>query len=199
MSRAVIGLLIVFALAIFARVLPHLPNSTPIMALCIFAGWHYRLSMALLFTLMSLLISDLLLAWMHHTAFLGVWSLFTYSGFLWVTIAAHKMQTSSQYQFIFISSIVYWVWTNFGVWLSAYYSHDLSGLMACYTLALPFLGYSLLGNLVWLILFDAFFCVFLIRLKNHHLSFRSIIHSLAFYPFSTKTYTFNHTLPTDNI
>jgi hypothetical protein len=45
-------------------------------------------------------------------------------------------------------SIVFFVITNFAVWLgSGYYPQTLSGLLTSYTLAIPFFHYTLLGDL----------------------------------------------------
>ena len=47
-------------------------------------------------------------------------------------------------------SVAFFAWTNFGVWLlSGMYPHTAPGLVACYTLALPFLRNSLLGDVAF--------------------------------------------------
>lgn len=46
-----------------------------------------------------------------------------------------------------VSVLFFFVWTNFGVWLF-WYSKTFEGLVQCYTLALPFLGNQLKGNLI---------------------------------------------------
>ena len=43
--------------------------------------------------------------------------------------------------------IFYFV-TNFGVWSLGSYGYSLNGLILCYMLALPFLGYSLVSTLI---------------------------------------------------
>jgi hypothetical protein len=48
------------------------------------------------------------------------------------------------------SSALFFVGTNFAVWVSSgMYEHTLSGLVSCYVAALPFLRNSLLGDLFW--------------------------------------------------
>lgn len=48
-----------------------------------------------------------------------------------------------------ISSLFFFFWTNFGVWLiSDWYPHTWHGLIFCYIMGLPFLKMNLLGNLV---------------------------------------------------
>ena len=46
---------------------------------------------------------------------------------------------------IFKSSVVFFVVSNFGVWLLGY-PNSLSGFISCYTLALPFLLNTVLGD-----------------------------------------------------
>ncbi|MFN7098516.1 MAG: DUF6580 family putative transport protein, partial [Gammaproteobacteria bacterium] len=43
----------------------------------------------------------------------------------------------------------YWLWSNLGVWLAGWYSYSISGLLNCYSMALPFLSHALLGNVCW--------------------------------------------------
>lgn len=48
-----------------------------------------------------------------------------------------------------VSTLVFYAWTNFGVWhLSGMYPHTLAGLEMSYINALPFLRNQLLGNLL---------------------------------------------------
>ena len=49
---------------------------------------------------------------------------------------------------IFLSSTVFFLISNFGVWLLGY-PHTLEGLITCYTLAIPFFGNTLIGDLMF--------------------------------------------------
>jgi hypothetical protein len=58
------------------------------------------------------------------------------------------------------SSLFFWTWTNFGVWLmndGITYSRNLQGLLACFVAAIPFLGNALVADLAWGLLFFASF------------------------------------------
>jgi hypothetical protein len=47
-----------------------------------------------------------------------------------------------------LSSVVFFVVTNLGVWLGGYgYAHTWDGLVECFTLAIPFFQYTLAGDL----------------------------------------------------
>ena len=59
-------------------------------------------------------------------------------------------------------STIFYLISNFGVWaFSPMYAKTLTGLVQCYSLALPFYGTSLMGDLVYsAILFGAYQLVF---------------------------------------
>ena len=49
---------------------------------------------------------------------------------------------------VLLSSIVFFLFTNFGVWLIGY-PKTLEGLITCYIAAIPFFGYTLAGDLFY--------------------------------------------------
>ncbi len=140
---------------VFGRLIPHLPNMTPLTSLSILAGVVFSRRIALLIIAVTLLLSNLLLTVLFHYPFFGAWTIFTSSGFLLIVLASSYQLKTQQFANVLVFGVVagagYWLWTNFGVWLfSGFYEHTGSGLIACYTLALPFLQNSLLGVVVWL-------------------------------------------------
>ena len=49
-----------------------------------------------------------------------------------------------------MSSLLFFVLTNFGVWLvNGYYPHTVAGLAACYVAAIPFFQNSIAGDLFY--------------------------------------------------
>ena len=55
------------------------------------------------------------------------------------------------------ASTAFFLISNFGVWISGWYSLTLGGLAACYVNAIPFYGYTLVGDLAFTgILFGAY-------------------------------------------
>jgi hypothetical protein len=48
-----------------------------------------------------------------------------------------------------VSSTLFFVISNFGVWATGSYPANLSGLAACYAAAVPFFQYTLAGDLVY--------------------------------------------------
>jgi len=71
-------------------------------------------------------------------------SLFVYTAFLLVSFIGTKTKKPSVYT-ILLGSLSFFIVTNFGVWLIGY-PKTWTGLIECYTLALPFFRNSLLGD-----------------------------------------------------
>jgi hypothetical protein len=154
-------ILLWISIAILGRIIPHPPNATPLAALTILSGYAFRKNWAILITLVSLGVSDILLALLQQQPMFGDWSLFTYSGFILVAyLAPRKARATSQSplqklcEYVVWSTFGYWFWTNFGTWLmSSMYSHDAAGFLDCYLAALPFLRNALLANIVYVLIF----------------------------------------------
>jgi hypothetical protein len=139
--------------AVVGRVIPHPANVTPFTNICLWSGQKLSKWLALLTVIVGLIISDALLALIYHYPIFGVWTIFTYSGFLAITFFSTKIeleQTKSFILFLLTSSVGFWLWTNFGSWLyMPIYPKTLQGLISCYTFALPFLRNQLLGDGIW--------------------------------------------------
>ncbi len=128
-------------LAAFLRVIPHPLNFTPVTSLALFSGVMFsRKWMSLGIPLVAMILSDMVLG------FYSI-SLWVYIAFISITIFGwfiNKMNINS----ILLSSIIFFIISNFGVWVLGY-PHTIEGLILCYTMAIPFFGYSIIGDLFW--------------------------------------------------
>ncbi len=144
--------LLALLVAIFAaaamRLVPHPPNFSPIAAMALFSGAYLpRRALAFVAPLAALLLSDLVLgfyAGMNFVYFsfaltvLIGWALASRRTPLWVGAAA------------IASSLLFFVLTNFGMWLfSGFYPRTVEGLAACYVAAIPFFQNTLAGDLFY--------------------------------------------------
>lgn len=164
-----ISWLVVF-IGIVSRVIPHVPDFTPMTVFVFFlaqcSGWRYceegGLPLRTLFAsrrgcgnlvcvALMLVVSDLLVSFVYGNAPFGSWSIFTYS--MYAAIIVYAILSKAKNKFILVNGVLaflFWLWTNFGTFvMTEMYPHTLSGFVACYAAALPFLGYSLLGAVVW--------------------------------------------------
>ena len=135
-ERVLISFIIV---AVLVRLIPHPPNVAPITAVALFTGTHFsRKHWAMLMPILAMLVTDVFLGFSMITpivylAFVGVTAL----GFV-----LKKMNIGT----VLLSSLLFFVVTNLGVWF-LYYPLTPEGLMTCFTLALPFFGYAVVGDL----------------------------------------------------
>lgn len=148
--------LVWIVLTIFARLIPHPPNVTPLTAVGLFSGSKMPRSLSIAVSLGALLLSDLALAYISGYPAFGYWSLFTYSGFLLIVLAGYWIGENASalktFATLLGSSLGFWLWTNFGIWATndhGLYSKTISGLLNCYVNALPFLANSIAGDLIW--------------------------------------------------
>jgi hypothetical protein len=141
------------ALSALGRLVPHAPNFTPLGASCLFAGSRIAGWMAYLLPLAVMFATD---------PFLGGYtrsSPLIYLSFMinvWIGRRMVSKPTAVRVgSAAFLCSLQFFLISNFAVWMngalrgSHYYSADFSGLMACYTAALPFFGRTLGGDLFY--------------------------------------------------
>ena len=125
-------------IAVIFRLVPHMPNVTPITAMALFSGVYLNnKKLAFIIPLLAMFLSDLFLGFSGLTLFVYVaFILVSYIGF-----SSKKITIKT----ILLSSISFFLITNFGVWLIAY-PKTLNGLLECYTLAIPFFRNSIIGD-----------------------------------------------------
>lgn len=151
MGQNQLGIVLVI-FGILGRLIPHIPNVNPLTSIGLIAGVNLSRCVAFFVLFITMFISDVGLALLLGYPIFSYWTLFTYTGFAAITFAGSKLRCSQQALpfYIFCSSLGFWIWTNFGVWLTSnLYSKTLAGLSDCYIAALPFLRNSLVGDMAW--------------------------------------------------
>ncbi|MDG1779170.1 MAG: hypothetical protein P8H23_07490 [Flavobacteriaceae bacterium] len=134
-------LVLFMIVAVLFRLVPHLPNFTPVTAIALFGGLYIsNRILAFALPLVIMFISDIFLGFSSIT-------LFVYSAFLFVTFIGTIRKKPSAFT-ILLGSLSFFIITNFGVWLLGY-PKTWIGLAECYTLALPFFRNSLMGDLFY--------------------------------------------------
>jgi len=150
---------ILFLIGLLSRIIPHVPNATGIICASLAIGTFQSRNKAFLITLLMWIISDIALSFMYESPIFGSWTLFTYSGALGLTFMGSfltKITLKRTLIFLLFGSFLFWLWTNFSIWLlSEMYLHTFSGLIAFYVATLPFLKNQFGVNVVWLATFTA--------------------------------------------
>jgi len=129
----------------FSRIMPHPPNFTAIGAISILGGLYFGKNyLAFLIPISAMLISDFLLG---YKIAISVYIAFLMIIPLGINIKS-KISNLSILKTSIYASIMFFLITNFSVWLSsALYPDNLYGLFICYTAGIPFFFNTLLGNL----------------------------------------------------
>ena len=153
-------LLVITGIILFAalmRLVPHYPNFTPIAAVALFGGAHFGKRMhAFMIPFIALLISDLFLGF--HNLMIPV-----YLSFILVVLLGRLMRNNIKIPFVIGGSLagstLFFLVTNAAVWItSPMYPNTFQGLMASYTMAIPFYHAGLLGDLFYnTVLFGSFY------------------------------------------
>ncbi len=135
-------------LAALSRLMPHPWNDTPIAAMALFGGAHFEKTSAAYFVAFAaLFLSDLFLGF--HSTMLFVYVGFGLTVFLG-TALKHNRTLMAVPMSAVASSLLFYLITNFGSWLTdPMYTKTLSGLLQSYLAGLPFLRNGLLGDLFY--------------------------------------------------
>jgi hypothetical protein len=141
---------IAILLAAFSRILPHPFNFTPIAAMALFGGACFsdkRLAFAV--PLLSMAISDVVLQIIAGTGWHNT-ILYVYVSFLFITLIGITIRQNIRAGNIIacslISSILFFLVTNFGVWATSGFEGGLAGLIGVYALGIPFYNNELFGS-----------------------------------------------------
>lgn len=145
------------ALTVFgaiARLLPHPPNFAPVGATSVFAGARLPVWQAYLVPLLLMAVTDPIIYASYGIPFSFVSRAWVYGSFLISVAIGRRLRHTEKAAYIvlalFASAVQFFVISNFGVWLgSAQYAQSTAGLMACYAAAIPFFGWTLLGDVCY--------------------------------------------------
>jgi|SRR4051812_4597559 hypothetical protein len=148
-------------IAAISRVFPHIPNFTPIAAMALFGGAHFKdKSSAFIVPLLSMFISDCLIQLITGTGFHDT-IIVVYTCIALITcIGMYIKKVSVQAVLIasLASSLLFFIITNFAVWVVWGSQQGIAGLVTTYTMGIPFFGATLAGDLFYNgILFGSFY------------------------------------------
>ncbi|MCF7887501.1 MAG: hypothetical protein K9L71_03720 [Candidatus Omnitrophica bacterium] len=137
-------------IGISTRLIPHFPNFAPIAAVALFSGVYWKKKYGWLLPLGIFIASDLIVG-IHQTI------LFTWGSIVLIYFLGKMLQTrktvGNTLLFTLVSSVLFFLITNFGVWLMGWYPQNLAGLVSCYANALPFFRISLISNFAYVTIF----------------------------------------------
>ena len=140
-----IGILLALAVS---RFIPHPPNFTILISLSFYVPSLLGVKF-LPFVLFSFIFTDIIIGF-HNTLF-----------FTWGSVLIVGMLSKYIYGSFFtrlcgacLGALIFFIITNFGVWLSGLYGYNVEGIIKCYVLAIPFFGYTLISTLLFSLIIE---------------------------------------------
>jgi len=141
----------ILVLGVLSRVLLHIPNFTPVIAIALFSGVYFEKKQAIILPLILFALSDLIIGF-HNTMF------FTWGSMLLIVSIGFWLRQHKNVSMIFAASvgsaILFFLVSNLGVWMTGeLYSRTLAGLTECFVMAVPFFKTTLLSTLIYTAIF----------------------------------------------
>jgi hypothetical protein len=145
-NKQYIFLVAIMAFGLLLRLIPHLPNFSPVLGVALFAGVYFKNKwFAPIIPLGILLATDVYLGFYSEIAFVYIPFLITVVlGFA----LRKRLNPFTLFGFSILSSVMFFIISNLGTFLLAnIYPQTVAGLTECYTLAIPFFRNAILGDL----------------------------------------------------
>ena len=126
-----------------SRFIPHPPNFTSLIALSFYIpailGIRYLPALVI-----SFVVTDVVIG-LHSITF------FTWGSVIIIGLISVYFTFSilSRLSGALLGALIFYLISNFGVWITGSYGYTIEGLIACYTLAIPFFGYTLVSTIVF--------------------------------------------------
>ncbi len=139
-------IILLLALVVLARLIPHPWNVTPIGAIALFAGARLDPRWSWMVAMVPMAIGDLLIGGYNAVAMLFVYigiAGTAVAGYLWL---GRNISLARGAGGVLSGSLWFFLASNFGVWAAGYYPNTLAGLVECYVKGLPFLTNTLAGD-----------------------------------------------------
>lgn len=146
-SPRVLVLCGLIAAAAFTRLMPHLPNFTAVGAMALFGGAYFtNKKLAFVVPLTAMFLTDLILG--YHSTIIEVYISFALIVVIGMMIKRKNVRSIAAASLA--AAVLFFLITNFAFWTTGVlYPVTWAGLIACYTAAIPFFGYNIVGNLFY--------------------------------------------------
>jgi hypothetical protein len=143
-----------------SRFVPHPPNFTSLLALSFYVpallGIRFIPALIISFALTDLFIGyHNLTHWTWGSIFLiGLFSKYFLKNYV------------SRFFGSILGVFIFFLISNFGVWTLGSYGFEISGLILCYTMAIPFLGFNLISTIIFSFLIEFIYSFYQLKMKK---------------------------------
>jgi len=131
-----------------SRFIPHPPNFTSLLALSFYIPAIFGIKFIPI-VILALFLTDIIIGF-HLTMFFTLGSVFAIgvlSKYLHHTILTRVFG-------VLCGAVLFYLLTNFGVWMNGSYGYTLDGFISCYILALPFFGNTVVSTLLFSVIIE---------------------------------------------
>jgi predicted membrane protein len=126
------------------------PNLEIVTTVSVLAAIILGLRFGIIVPLATMILSDLIIG--NSSIFMFTWGAFVIIGLSASLLRKFNKKPAQQivrsFGFAIASSFVFFVVTNFGVWLQGWYPMTWAGLIDCFIMAIPFYRTMLIGNMI---------------------------------------------------
>jgi hypothetical protein len=148
-KRNIIMFVVLLAIGVSGRLLPHAWNFTPLIAITIFAGVYLGKKYAFLLPIITMAISDIFLGFYDPKIMLSVYLSFAIAGLIGYRFAKNKKINNIVLSAL-VSSTLFFLITNGAVWFfGSTYDPGILGLIQSYVAGIPFYRNMMLGDVIY--------------------------------------------------
>ena len=157
----------IFLVLASSRLIPHPPNFTSLMALSfyvpVFLGLRYIPSLLIAFILTDFIIG-------YHSG-----THWTWGSVLVIGLISQYFSKNMSLRLVgaLTGAFIFFLVTNFGVWISGMYGYTINGLLNCFVLAIPFFTYSLISTLIFSVLIETCYNIYKNRIQDKKTAIKS--------------------------
>ena len=144
----------VFLVLAASRFIPHPPNFTSLIALSFYIPALFGVPFVSL-VIVAFVITDLVIG-MHSIVF------FTWGSIVIIGIISKYFikKTTTRISGVILSVCIFFIISNFGVWVLGSYEYSFKGLLECYIAAIPFFGNTIISTLIFSTLIEIIFSIY---------------------------------------
>ena len=147
----------IFLVLAFSRLIPHPPNFTSLIALSFYVpvllGLRFIPALLIAFVLTDFIIG-------YHSG-----THWTWGSVLVIGLISQYFSKNINLRLIgsLTGAFVFFLITNFGVWLSGMYGLTVTGLIESYTLAIPFFTYSVISTILFSTIIEILYKIYKLK------------------------------------
>ena len=141
----------IFVALAASRFVPHPPNFTSLIALSFYVPAMLGIRFIPV-VMISFVLTDFVIG-LHSTTFF-TWGSVLVIGFLSNYFSKNILKRISG---ALLGAVLFYIISNFGVWLNGFYGYNLEGIIKCYILAIPFFGHTLISTVLFSLVIETAF------------------------------------------